>query len=302
MGMNVLPAKPDALKSFAPETDLTTPLLAGHPAHAPLASDMPFIIHDAHVPLGAMRAARGRARRALTALALIGTAGWAAYEYRFTPSIDLGTIAAWAADLAIPEIPASRPIKALPLDPEPNDLPPASSESAGSTSEAAVSMTAGRAAAPGSDTAVATVAEVTQPTATPPQSAGTSGSLVSPVHSVSGVWRMDTQTEASDSSLTGLQLHYEVTLAQEGDQVTGSGTKVSDDGGAGAGARTPVAMSGTVAGERLTLNFVEGGSGSETRGKIVLVIDNAGTLRGRFSSNAVPSTGHVEGRRVSSSQ
>jgi hypothetical protein len=292
--MNVLPEKPDALNTFAPETGLTAPVFAGHSTHAPLASDMPFIIHDAHVPLGSMRAARGRARRALTALALFGIAAWAAYEYGLRRPLDLVPIIAWASNLVSPPIPASRPIEPLPLDPPPNDSRPASTETAVSTS-------GNRTAAPANDTPVAAT-ELSQRAAAPPQSAGTSGSLVSPVHNVSGVWRLDTQTEASDSSLTGLQLHYEVTLAQSGDRVTGTGTKVSEDKGVGPGARSPVTIDGVVVGDRLMLNVVEGGSNPETRGKIVLVIDDARTLRGRFSSSAVPSSGHVEGRLVSSSQ
>lgn len=290
--MNVLPEKPDALNTFAPETDLSAPAFAGHSTHAPLASDMPFIIHDAHVPLASMRAARGRARRALTALALFGIAAWASYEYGLRRPLDLGTIIAWVSDLVSPPIPASRPIEPLPLDPPPSESRPASPETAVSTS-------GNRTAVPATGTPVAAT-ELSQPSALP-QSAGTSGSLVSPAHNVSGVWRLDTQTEASDSSLTGLQLHYEVTLAQNGDRVTGTGTKVENNG-VGPGVRSPVTLSGVVVGDRLTLDVVEGGSDSETRGKIVLVIDDARTLRGRFSSSAVPSSGHVEGRLVSSSQ
>jgi hypothetical protein len=77
---------------------------------------------------------------------------------------------------------------------------------------------------------------------------------------------------------------------------------VSEDKGVGPGARSPVTMGGVVMGDRLMLNVVEGGPNPETHGKIVLVIDDARTLRGRFSSSAVPSSGHVEGRLVSSSQ
>jgi hypothetical protein len=58
-------------------------------------------------------------------------------------------------------------------------------------------------------------------------------------------------------------------------------------------------MAGAIAGHRLTLNVVELGKQPETRGKIVLLVDEAGTLRGRFSSSAAPSSGQVEGRRVS---
>ena len=106
-------------------------------------------------------------------------------------------------------------------------------------------------------------------------------------------WRLNTQTQVSDSSLEGLTLHYEIEFAQDGNRVTGAGTKVSEMG------KETVTMSGTIAGKRLTLDVVESGSRLETRSKIVLLVDNAGTLRGRFSSSAAPSSGHVEARRIS---
>ena len=128
-----------------------------------------------------------------------------------------------------------------------------------------------------------------------PQSTGTSGSLAGPVKNVSGEWRLDTLIETSDSSLEGVKLHYEMTLKQDGDRVAGVGTKVGD---ASPAAETPVTITGTITGDRLTLNFVELGTQPETRGKFVLLVNDAGTLRGRFSSSAAPSSGHVEARRV----
>ena len=113
---------------------------------------------------------------------------------------------------------------------------------------------------------------------------------------MSGEWRLETQTEANDSSVQSLQIHYDVALKQDGDRVAGAGTKVSET------ARTPVAMTGTIAGDRLTLNFTEVGSQPEARGKIVLFLDEAATLRGRFSSSATPAAGHIEAHRVSPAQ
>jgi hypothetical protein len=276
--MKFLPETPDVLNSFAPETDLTAPLFAGHSTHAHLASDSAFIIHELPVPLAPVRAARGHTWRALAALAVLAAAAWAAYEYGFRRPLDFDPIAAWASSLVSPAPAARAPIKALPLDPPRSESPQVASNAS------AAPAIPDRTAAPLSNTS-------TTPAA--------SSSLVSPVQNVSGAWRLDTQTEASDSSLEGLHLHYEITLAQDGVQVTGVGTKVSEGDGVAPGARTPVTMSGAVAGDRLTLNVVERGSDSETRGKIVLLVDSAGSLRGRFSSSAAPSSGHVEGRRVS---
>jgi len=289
---NILPDTPDALNAFAPERDAAAPLLfAGYSTHDPLASDIPFFIDHAPVPLAPVRAAHGRVRRALTVLALLGSTGWAGYRYQSTRPLDLDAIAAWTSRLAIPTrtattVPTSAPSKALPLDPAPVDSLPASNESA-------ISSGADRTADTNSNTSAATMSEAAQPTAARPENAGTSAFLAIPVQNVSGTWRLDTQTEASDSSLKGLTLHYEIELAQDGNRVTGAGTKVSEIG------KTAVTMSGTIAGKRLTMDVVETGARSGARSKIVLLVDNAETLRGRFSSSAAPSSGHVEARRIS---
>ena len=161
----------------------------------------------------------------------------------------------------------------MPNDPPPNDPPLASNQSAVS---------------PEPDENVTGAAR--------PQSTGTAGSLAGTVENVSGEWRLDTQIETSDSSLERLNLHYEMTLKQDGDRVAGVGTKVDEN------EKGIVTLSGTIAGGRLTLNFVERGTQSETRGKFVLLLDEAGTLRGRLSSSAAQSSRHVEGRRMSSAQ
>ena len=112
---------------------------------------------------------------------------------------------------------------------------------------------------------------------------------------------MDAQMEATDSSLEGLKLHYEMTLKQDGDRVSGVGTKISEnEAGMTSAARTPVTMSGTIAGDRLTLNLVERGVQHEMRSKMVLLAGEAGTLRGRFSSNVSQPSFHVEAHRMSS--
>ena len=76
-------------------------------------------------------------------------------------------------------------------------------------------------------------------------------------------------------------------LEQDGARVTGVGRKITENGsGIGPRAQTPVTVSGTIAGDRLTLNFVERGTQRPTQGKFVLLVDEEGALRGRFSSNA----------------
>jgi cytoskeletal protein RodZ len=117
---------------------------------------------------------------------------------------------------------------------------------------------------------------------------------------VTGSWRLATHVESSSlARFEGLKLGYEVQLEQEGDRVRGSGRKISENGeGIGARAQTPVTVNGTIDGDRLTLNFVERGTRRPTQGKFVLLVDDSGTLRGRFSSNAARSSGRVEAHRV----
>ena len=118
---------------------------------------------------------------------------------------------------------------------------------------------------------------------------------------VSGSWKLATHIESSSySRYAGLQLGYEMKLEQDGARVTGVGRKITENGDEiGARAQTPVTVSGTITGDRLTLNFVERGARRPTQGKFVLLVDEGGALRGRFSSNAAQSSGRVEAYRVS---
>ena len=271
------PEMADALNSFAAEKDVIVPPVVRHAAHPPVAREISFIFDSPPVPLPPVRPARGRARRVVTVIALLGTAGWGAYVYQSSRPFDLDIVAAWASRFARPSdtaiTPAATPpSEARPADPPQNDPPLVSNESAVS---------------PEIDQKITGAAE--------PESTDT-GTLAGTVRNVSGEWRLDTQIETSDSSLERLNLHYEMTLKQDGDRVAGVGTKVNEN------EKGTVTLSGTIAGRRLTLNFVERGTQSDTRGKFVLLLDEAGTLRGRSSSSAAQSSRHVEGRRVSSAQ
>jgi hypothetical protein len=118
---------------------------------------------------------------------------------------------------------------------------------------------------------------------------------------VAGSWTLKTQVASSSySRYEGLRLGYEIRLVQKGDRVTGSGKKTTEnDNDINPQGQTPLSLSGTIAGDRLTLNFVERGARRPTRGKFVLVLDDAGRLRGRFSSSAAQSSGLVEAFRAS---
>lgn len=289
----------NVLNSFAAEKDLTAPPAATHATHTPLNREIPFIFERAPMPLAPVPAPRGRARRALTLLALLGAAGWGAYVYESSPPLDLDIIAMLAprssspTDTA-PTATATAPSEAPPNDAPPNDPPLASNESAAAPEADRKPDTGGSASA--------TASEITRPIPARPQSVATSSSLAGPIQNVSGQWRLDTLVETSDSSFEELKLHYEMKLAQDGDRVTGFGTKISENEGIGPRTHTPVTVTGTIAGGRLTMNFVERGTPPGTRSRFVLLVDEAGTFRGRFSSSAAPSSGHVEAHRVSPAQ
>jgi len=293
------PEVADALNSFA--TENVPPRNA---THAPISRDIPFIIDRTPMPLAPLRPARGRAPLVLALLALLGTAAWGAYVYQSSRPLDLDIIAAWVSRLARPTQTATTAAATAPIEARRND--PAEIDPVHASNESAVSPDADRTAAAGSNASDAHMTDITPPAAAAPQTTTTSGSLAGPaknIQDVSGEWRLDTQTESDDSSLEGLKLHYAMKLTQDGDRVAGVGTKISEnENGSGPGAQTPVTMTGTIVGDRLTLNFVEQSSQAETQGKIVLLIDAARTLRGRFSSNATPSSGHVEGHRLSPAQ
>ena len=81
--------------------------------------------------------------------------------------------------------------------------------------------------------------------------------------------------------------------------MTGTGRKITENGtDIYPSNQTPLSLSGSIAGDRLTLNFVERGELRSTQGKFVLILDEAGKLRGRFSSSAAESSGLVEADRV----
>jgi len=285
----------DVLNSFAAENDFIVP--PQHTTYDPLARDMPFVfVPPQPVPFAPKRAARGRARRALTVLTLLVTAGWGVYVYQSSRSRDLDIIAAWASRLASPPTTVTRPAATAPIEARPND--PTDLDPRFFSNESTAPPATDAKADMDSKAPIAKMSDITRPAAAAPQATGTSGLLAAPAQSVSGEWRLDTQTETGESSFEGLKLHYEMKLTQDRDRVSGVGTKVSaNEKETGPGAQTPVTMTGTIAGDRLTLNVVELGTQPETRGKLVLLVDQAGTLRGRFSSSAAPSSGHVEAHR-----
>jgi hypothetical protein len=116
---------------------------------------------------------------------------------------------------------------------------------------------------------------------------------------ISGSWTLTRAVESSSyDAFTGMTFGYEVRLQQRGGRITGSGTRVSENGrDLAKGSQMPVRLQGTIAGDKLTLNFTEGTGSRRRSGKFLLVVEEPGLLRGRFSSNAASSKGTAEAQR-----
>jgi cytoskeletal protein RodZ len=133
------------------------------------------------------------------------------------------------------------------------------------------------------------------------EAAASAGDVRGSAKDVSGAWTLATHVQSSSyAPFEGLQLGYDIQLEQRGNRVTGTGRKVTENGGGiGSRAQTPISLAGTINGDRLALTFNERGARRPTQGKFVLLLDEGGTMRGRFSSTAAQSSGTVEAHRPS---
>lgn len=113
---------------------------------------------------------------------------------------------------------------------------------------------------------------------------------------LSGDWVMNTRVESSRlERYEGLRLGYRVTLRQQGNRISGSGWKVSEDEQTiGTAGQTPITFDGTLNDDRLELTFTERGRRRVTVGKLVLARHSDNAMQGRFSSSAAQSIGVVE--------
>ena len=137
-------------------------------------------------------------------------------------------------------------------------------------------------------------------TAAAPEAMESPDDTAAAARDVSGSWALATHVESSSyGPFQGLDLGYEIQLKQAGGRVTGAGRKVTERGsGIASRAQTRVQLAGSIDGDRLTLTFTERGARRPTQGKFVLLLDEDGMLRGRFSSTAARSSGTVEAHRV----
>ena len=310
-----VPEGDDPLSSFAAESNVAAVPIARPATHAPRANftflerDLPLLPHVPHAAHAPARPARGRAGLVLPVLALL-MAGWSVYLYQSsrprefdeTALIPSQTDAPRQTDAAIAD---SGAVPRETISSNADSKPPATNTVPGEAAPARDTAAPAEPQAHAVSNTTPSSASRTRPvepakesaTTAPPASIGTAGS----VQNVSGSWNMATQVESTSySPYAGLKLGYDLKLQQDGDRVTGVGRKVTENGSEiGERAQTPLTVSGTIAGDRLTLTFEERGTQRATQGKFVLLVDDAGTLRGRFSSNAAQSSGRVEAHRVS---
>jgi len=244
--------------------------------------------------------ARGLGRLVVPLVLVLAVAGWGAYLYQTGGSVDRDP----PADLAASALRRTSP-QQLPSERTASPGTVRQDTKAGAVAETTVIIT-------GTPTPQDSTISDVPPTPTPPShpaepraasAAPPPAERVTPdttANDVSGSWTLATNVESSSyARFAGLHLGYEIQLEQAGDRVTGAGRKVTQNGdGIGLPAQTPILVAGTIDGDRLTLTFKERGARRPTEGKFVLLLDESGTLRGRFSSTAAQSSGTVEARRL----
>jgi transcriptional regulator with XRE-family HTH domain len=117
---------------------------------------------------------------------------------------------------------------------------------------------------------------------------------------LSGPWVLTNEIDQSNvASYRDLTLGFRLQLDQNGNRVRGRGFKWLENGRPVAAAgQTPIAVDGTIEGNRLALTFTERGLRRISRGNIELQLAKDGSFHGRFSSDVAGSTGRARAVRV----
>lgn len=121
------------------------------------------------------------------------------------------------------------------------------------------------------------------------------------VEDLSGWWEMTNTIQSTNyASYKGLRLGYRVQLEQDGDRIVGRGQKWSENGRTvPSGGRTPITVTGTVDGRKVTLKFTEHGAKRTTNGGFSWTLSADRTaLRGSFWSTAADTSGSSLARRM----
>lgn len=111
---------------------------------------------------------------------------------------------------------------------------------------------------------------------------------------LSGWWEMTNRIQSTNfEQYKGLRLGYRLNLEQEGNRITGRGQKWTEDGRTlTSSARTPITVTGTIDGRKVTLKFTEQGTKRTTSGGFEWTLSADRTaLRGSFWSTAAGTSG-----------
>jgi hypothetical protein len=219
--------------------------------------------------------ALGAGDLAFPAMVLVAAVGWGAFLYEKMRPHDLEPPRATA------EAPGA--VAATPL------------EARARMEFSALQRVARRAAVPSSLAPAAAAAATSAPSTAPPATAAAAASAAN----ISGAWSLIRAVESSSyNAFTGMTFGYELRLQQTGARITGSGSRISENGRALEKQRqVPVQLRGTIDGDKLTLNFTEGTGSGRRSGRFLLVVEDASMLKGRFTSNAASSKGTAEAQR-----
>jgi len=118
---------------------------------------------------------------------------------------------------------------------------------------------------------------------------------------LSGWWEMTNRIDETNyPQYKGLRLGYRVQLEQDGNRLTGRGQKWTEGGRTiGSSGRTPITVTGTIEGRKVTLNFTEHGVKRSTSGGFTWTLSaDRSELRGSFWSTAADTRGRSTAVRM----
>jgi len=118
---------------------------------------------------------------------------------------------------------------------------------------------------------------------------------------LSGHWTViNTIQKTSFQSFKNMEVGFNVAINQNGNEFTGRGEKISENGRSLAGAsRTPIVVKGSIEGNRVEASFSEQGEARKSSGRFLWRIDKGGGLTGRFVSTAARASGKSAAKKQS---
>jgi len=111
---------------------------------------------------------------------------------------------------------------------------------------------------------------------------------------LSGNWNVvNTVEQTSYAAYKNMEIGFNVSIDQAGNDFTGKGEKISENGRSlPAEGRTPIVVKGTIDGDKVEATFSETGAVRKTKGRFVWKIDKGnGALNGTFVSTAARTSG-----------